>query len=73
MILKQHIAYIKLIIYEKTIKKLSFPLERCPRLCLGPSKWVCMEVVNINNDRSVFSISWLKPWELKIPVSLLIH
>ena len=35
------------------IKKLSFLLERCPRLRLGPSKWGCMEVFNKNNDRGV--------------------
>ena len=55
------------------IKKLSFPLERCPRLCLRPSNWVCMEVFNINNDRGVFSIPWLKPRALKTLWSLLIH
>ena len=55
------------------IEKLSFPLERRPRLRLGPSKWVCMEVFNINNDRGVISIPRLKPRALITPGSLLIH
>ena len=55
------------------IKKLSFPLERQPRLRLRLSKWVCMEVFNINNDRGVISIPRLKPRALITPWSLLIH
>ena len=47
-------------------------MERCPQLRFGPSKWVCMEVFNINNDRGVFSIPRLKPRALKTPRSLFI-
>ena len=51
------------------IKELSFLLERR----LGLSKWFCMEVYNINNDRGVISIPQLKPRALITPWSLLIH
>ena len=55
------------------LKSKVFLLEKRPRLCLGLSKWICMEVVNINNDRGVISIPRLKPRALITPGSLLIH
>ena len=39
---------------------LTYLLTYIHPLSLGPSKWVCLEVVNINNDRGVFSIPRLR-------------
>ncbi len=53
--------------------KTQFKLIRCPRLSLGPSKRVYMEVLNKNNDRRVISIPRLNPRALITPRSLFIH